>query len=223
MRRRRPEPRWRGCLRALPVLMCCAAPATPIAETPLAAPPLAASPFAHLYDAEALHAPGEGNYSALRTDDAMIALLKSREKLRLWAFRGASGMWLIGYGHARTARPGLIITEREAERLLRDDLLFFEAGVKKLLTRPVRQREFSAMVDLAYNAGLGAFASSSVLRRFNAGDRRAAADALLLWRHYRRQGRLVPSRELAERRRLNRAHFLGRTRLDAMPKRRVDW
>lgn len=178
--------------------------------------PAAASPFAHLYDPEIQHAPGAPSFEALRTDDAMVALIKDREKLSLRAFRGASGIWLIGYGHAKGARPGLRITEREAEWLLRQDLLVFEAAVKGALRRPVRQREFSAMVDLAYNAGIGAFLGSSVLKRFNDGDRRGAADAFLPWNKYRRfGGRPRRSRELAERRRLDRAHFLGEARRPA--------
>lgn len=169
----------------------------------------APSPFAHLYDPEMLHEPGSESFRALRTDDATVELIKSRETLQLEAYQGASGLWLIGYGHAATAEAGRAITEYEAERLLRLDLLRFEEAVKARLTRPVRQREFSAMVDLAYNAGTGSFAGSSVLRLFNAGDRGGAANAFLAWNKYRRDGRIVVSAELSERRRLNRAHFLG--------------
>lgn len=184
------------------------------ASPPTAAASEVGSPFAHLYDREALHAPGSPSFQALRTDDGMVEIIKHREKLRLRAFRGASGIWLIGYGHAATARPGMIVTEQEAERLLRVDLIRFEEAVKAGLTRPVRQREFSAMVDLAYNAGTGAFESSSILRKFNTGDRRGAADAFLAWNKYRRRGRLISSAELTLRRRQDRAHFLG----DAIPK-----
>lgn len=210
-RTRRPAERARGAraLTAAIALMSGLIAAASEARTLISE--ASSSPFAHLYDREALHAPGSRSFQALRTDDGVLDLIKSREKLRLRAFRGASGLWLIGYGHAATARPGRIITEQEAERLLRLDLIRFEEAVKARLTRPVRQREFSAMVDLAYNAGIGAFAGSSVLRRFNAGDRLGAADAFLAWNKYRRRGRLVVSRELTIRRRLARAHFLGRS------------
>ena len=145
----------------------------------------------------------------LRTDPIMKQHIRVFEDIRLNAFKGPSGMTLIGYGHAKYARMGMRITFAQAEELLEYDLRNHEAGVKRRLQRPIRLHEFSAMSALAYNVGVGAFSKSSILRRFNEGDRRAAADAFLLWNKYRKNGVLTVSQHLARRRAQERLHFLG--------------
>ncbi len=65
------------------------------------------------------------------------------------------------------------------------------------------------MVDLAYNISTGAFRESTVLRELNAGNRAAAADAFLLWDKMTLNGQLVVDPVLAERRKTERAIFLG--------------
>lgn len=145
----------------------------------------------------------------LRTDEIMKQHIRVFEDIRLNAFKGPSGMTLIGYGHAKYARMGMRITYAQAEELLEYDLRNHEAGVKRRLRRPIRLNEFSAMSALAYNVGVGAFSKSSILRRFNQGDRHAAADAFLLWNKYRKDGVLTVSQHLARRRANERLHFLG--------------
>jgi lysozyme len=46
---------------------------------------------------------------------------------------------------------------------------------------PTTDNQFSAMVSLAYNIGVGAFARSTVARKHNEGDHQAAAEAFALW------------------------------------------
>ena len=104
--------------------------------------------------------------------------LKAHEGLRLNAYLCPGDVWTIGYGHTRTAKPGMTISEEEAERLLRADVSHFEEGVEKLLTRSATDNQFSAFVSLAYNIGLGAFKKSTTLRRFNHGDIAGSAEAL---------------------------------------------
>ena len=42
-------------------------------------------------------------------------------------------------------------------------------------------KTFGAIVVTAYNIGIAAFCGSSMARKFNAGDKSGACDALLLW------------------------------------------
>jgi len=120
----------------------------------------------------------------MRINDATVSLVKEFEGKRLEAYPDPVGIWTIGYGHSEHApfgpKPvkGMKISEAEAEDLLRKGLDHFGEGVRKLLTRPANENEFGAMVSLAYNIGLGAFAKSTCLRRFNAGDTAGAAEAL---------------------------------------------
>lgn len=54
-------------------------------------------------------------------------------------------------------------------------------GVEHCVKRPMTPRQEAAFGDLAYNVGVSRFCSSSVARKFNAGDTQGACDALLLY------------------------------------------
>lgn len=107
--------------------------------------------------------------------------VKKWEGLRLKAYQDVVGVWTIGYGHTKTAKPGMVITEKEAERLLREDLAWAERavanGVKVAITQPM----FDAMVSLCFNIGAGAFAKSTLLRTLNSGDYEGAARQFRVW------------------------------------------
>lgn len=139
----------------------------------------------------------------LHINTAGLDIIKESEGLRLEAYN-LNGQWLIGYGHSATAKAGMKITDAEATALLRSDVLASENGVKKRLTVSVNENEFSAMVSLAYNLGVGGFGRSSVLERINAGDRKGAADAFL--RHNKGGGKVIE--HLTHRREKERALFL---------------
>ena len=96
------------------------------------------------------------------------------------------------------------ITEQQADALLRQDVKTAEDGVRKRLTRSANSNEFSAMVSLAYNLGLGNFSKSPVLAKFNEGDRQGAADAFL--GHNKAGGKVIE--HLTHRREKERALFL---------------
>lgn len=134
------------------------------------------------------------------------------EGRRLKAYRDSVGVWTIGYGHtSRAGAPkvaaGMKITETEADEILSRDLGMFERGVSDALRKAkgeVLQHEFDALVDLAFNIGLGAFRSSSLLRAYLAGDKARAAEKFLDWN--KAGGRVLPG--LVARRKRERAWFL---------------
>ena len=63
-----------------------------------------------------------------------------------------------------------MITQAEAERLLRGDLNRFEDAVKNTIKVALTQHEFDAIVSFAFNVGAGALEHSTFARRMNAGD-----------------------------------------------------
>ncbi|MGE0410133.1 MAG: lysozyme [Amphiplicatus sp.] len=140
--------------------------------------------------------------AGLKVNDAGLAIIKESEGLRLDAYE-AGGRWYIGYGHSG-ATPGQTISEAQADGLLREDVRGAEDGVRRLVTVAVNRNEFSAMVSLCYNLGVGGFERSRVLARINDGDREGAADAFLT--HNRAGGQVVE--HLTERREKERALFL---------------
>lgn len=131
-----------------------------------------------------------------------LDLIKSFEGLRLKAYLCPAGVPTIGYGSTLNVKMGTEITEAEAELLLKRDLARFELGVAEL-TDPETTTgdQFSAMVSLAFNIGLTAFARSTVLKRHRLGNPVGAGNAFLMWN--KAGGRVLPGlmrRREAERR-----------------------
>lgn len=152
----------------------------------------------------ALHAAN----SWLAINERGLAVIRRHEGLRLKSYYLA-GQWLIGYGHAGTAKQDMVITREEAERLLERDVKDAEEAVRRLVAVPLNENEYSALVSLAYNMGPAAFARTEVLRRLNNGDRRAAADAFLYLISADIKGERIALGALKRRRIHERALFLA--------------
>ena len=143
----------------------------------------------------------------IRTSQAGIDLIKRFEGFMPKAYRDAVGVLTIGYGDTGPhIKPHDVITQAEGERRLAARLAGeFEPGVLKALTRKPSQREFDAMVSLAYNIGVGAFTGSTLVKKFNAGDVQGAANEFLRWN--KAGGKVLKGLEI--RREAERAMFLG--------------
>jgi lysozyme len=128
-----------------------------------------------------LHRVVEVRMGVKRINPAGLALIKEFEGFRSQAYLCPANVWTIGYGHTRTAQPGMVVSEAEAERLLRDDVASFEEAVANVLRREPNENQFAAMVSLAFNIGAAAFIRSTVLREFNAGRDGPAASAFAMW------------------------------------------
>lgn len=113
------------------------------------------------------------------------ALLKRREGVRLKAYRDSVGVWTIGVGHTSAAgapavTPNMVISQAECDAILGRDLPRYERPIENAVKVPLRQNEFDALVSCCFNVG-PKFASSTVIKRLNAGDRAGAAHAFLMW------------------------------------------
>lgn len=168
----------------------------------------------------------------LKINQATIDLIKHFESLHdgdlsrvgLQPKMCPAGIYTIGYGRAVMDAKGNYcrgasgkaeayrqydtITEQQAEQFLAEDLTAFGADVERLLLMPVSENEFGAMVSLAYNIGIHAFATSSVLRYFNKDDMPRAANAFLLWNKGTVNGKKVVLPGLVRRRQAERLLFL---------------
>jgi lysozyme len=115
------------------------------------------------------------------TSKAGIDLIKKWEGCRTNAYKCPAGVWTIGYGHTSTAKPGMMISPLDAEDLLREDLARFEAAVKTLVTVPLTQHQFDALVSFTYNVGIGAFRKSTLLVKVNAKHYAEASGQFRRW------------------------------------------
>lgn len=110
-----------------------------------------------------------------------FALIKEHEGLRLDAYRCPAKVWTIGYGSTGPhVRAGLRIDATQAEALLLEDVARFEDGVARI-AGACTQGQYDALVCFAFNLGLGALMSSTLLKKHKAGDHRAAAAEFARW------------------------------------------
>jgi GH24 family phage-related lysozyme (muramidase) len=70
----------------------------------------------------------------------------------------------------------LIITREQAEQLLRADLQEAEDAVSNLVTVPLNENQFSALVSFVFNLGAGELEDSTLLELLNQGRYPEAAD-----------------------------------------------
>lgn len=119
----------------------------------------------------------------MRTSQRGLDLIKGYEKLRLTAYKDSAGVWTIGYGHTRTAAPGMQITEDQADALLREDLRDAEDAVNALVTTRLNQGQFDALVSWTFNLGQGALAQSSMLDDVNAARHAYVPREMTRWVH----------------------------------------
>lgn len=115
-----------------------------------------------------------------------LELIKEFEGFRTNAYLCPAKVWTIGYGNTfygdgRKVKQGDRITEAEAERLLKITVESFAEQISKVITVPVTDNQFSALVSLAYNIGVGAFARSTLLRLLNQKHYAQSADQFMVW------------------------------------------
>ena len=100
----------------------------------------------------------------MKTSNNGIELIKRHEGLRLNAYKCTSGKLTIGYGHTKGVKIGQTITEEEAERLLREDLIVAENEINRHNLN-LNQNQFDALVSFVFNVGIGNFQTSTLLKK----------------------------------------------------------
>ncbi len=144
----------------------------------------------------------------MRTGETGLNLIKGYEGLRMSAHYAPSEQWTVGYGHTSSARHGMHVTESEAERLLREDVKPIESILAETVRAPLNQNEHDALASLIFNIGEENWRRSTVLRKLNAGDKLAAAQAFELWTRARVNGEVVSLDGLIRRRAAEKSLFL---------------
>ncbi|MBO7305223.1 MAG: lysozyme [Bacteroidales bacterium] len=119
----------------------------------------------------------------MRTSQRGIDLIKEFEGYSERVYMCAGGKYTIGYGHTRGVEVGDACTREQAEKYLREDLQEAEESVLALITVPLSQNQFDALVSLVYNIGSGNFYDSTIRRVINAngGDMEKYRKAWMMW------------------------------------------
>lgn len=125
----------------------------------------------------------------MKTSVNGLNLIKKWEGKFLKAYHGAAdrpGLLTIGYGHTDAAgapkvTEGMTITDAQATYILQTDLIAVERSVTKLVTVPLTQNQFDALVSFVFNLGAGSLARSSLLKKVNAKDYKGASGEFMKW------------------------------------------
>lgn len=124
------------------------------------------------------------------TSERGRALIKSFESCRLTAYKDSGGITTIGWG---TTGPdihmGMTVTQEWADERFNSDLGRFERDVESLVTVPLTQGQFDALVSFSYNCGSDidedkraeGLGDSTLLRLLNKGDYDGAGNEFQKW------------------------------------------
>jgi lysozyme len=111
----------------------------------------------------------------------------------------------IGFGTTAGVQMGDRIEPVQALVRKLADVQQFEGALKRCVRVPLHQHEYDAFLSLAYNIGSGAFCSSTLVRKLNAGDYAGACAEILRWDRFQGQ----PLRGLTLRRQAEHRQCLG--------------
>lgn len=112
-----------------------------------------------------------------------LELIKEFEGCKLSAYQDITGVWTIGWGHTGIdVRPGMLISQDDADALLYKDVKTTEHSVILLIHRVISENKLAALIDFAYNLGVHNLAGSTLLRLTNGDDRDASLE-FMKWNH----------------------------------------
>ena len=99
-----------------------------------------------------------------------LSLIKKFEGCKLKAYYCSGGVLTIGYGHTGGVKETDVITQEEAEKLLKGDVLKFEQYVSDNVKVELDQSQFDALVAWTFNLGPGNLKESTMLKKLNNGE-----------------------------------------------------
>lgn len=109
----------------------------------------------------------------MNISDTLLQRLMEMEGCRLKAYRDASGVPTIGYGHTKGVRMGDCISQQQASDWLRQDAYQVMLQVRRLhVARTEAQLE--SLTSFAFNVGIGRLQRSSLLKAIRQGASKQA-------------------------------------------------
>lgn len=134
----------------------------------------------------------------MKVSQRCIDNIKKDEGVRQRPYQCPALLWTVGVGHVIDPMHGRMKLEdrknlpipagwdrtlsmEEVDEILRQDLARFELGVSRLITVPLTQGQFDALVSFSFNVGLGNLQNSTLRMKVNRKDFEGAAEQFLVW------------------------------------------
>ena len=112
-----------------------------------------------------------------------IDLIKRFEGFSRTVYFCPAGYPTIGYGHVIKSYEDFSvgIDEAQAEELLRQDAVIAERAVLRLISVPLTDGQFDALVSFTYNLGGGALQRSTLRRKINCEEHSEVPEQFMRW------------------------------------------
>jgi lysozyme len=110
-----------------------------------------------------------------------LDLTEQFESCRLVPYQDSKGVWTNGWGNTHHVDPHVTISLEQANADLLANVQWAVVTVNAMVTVPLSQDEFDALVDFVFNVGSGNFATSTLLKLLNAGDIAGASAQFERW------------------------------------------
>lgn len=121
----------------------------------------------------------------METSQRGIDLIKRYEGLVTHSYLCPANKLTVGYGHCgEDVKQGMVITEGEAENLLKKDLKKIEDKLNFSLKHDnitLNQNQFDACISFIFNLGFSAFIFSTLYKKLKQGDYAGASEEFMKW------------------------------------------
>jgi len=137
----------------------------------------------------------------MKTSERGKDFIKSFESCKLSAYKCSAGIPTIGYGHTKGVTMGMTITQDEAEEMFDKDVSQFDLNLSKIVTKPLKQNQWDALISFSFNLGTGSLLNSTLFKKLKADpEDPTIPDEFLKWDKARVNGELVALKGLTRRR-----------------------
>ena len=134
----------------------------------------------------------------METSQRGIDLIKRHEGLVTHSYLCPANKLTIGWGHTGSdITEGMIITEKEAENLLKKDLKKFEGKLNYAIEHDnvtLNQNQFDACISFIFNLGFSAFIFSTLYKKLKQGDYEGASNEFTKWVYITKTDKLTGER-----------------------------
>ncbi|EKD97548.1 MAG: phage related lysozyme [uncultured bacterium] len=117
--------------------------------------------------------------------EAGLDLIKRFEGFSPTIYICPAGYPTIGYGHVVLAHEreqfAAGITQEDATELLRKDVRIAERAVLRLISVPLTEGQFAALVSFTFNLGAGSLQRSTLRQQVNRGEHESVPAELMKW------------------------------------------
>lgn len=125
-------------------------------------------------------------------------LIKRFEGLITHSYLCPANKLTVGYGHCgEDVKQGMVITEKEAEQLLKKDLKKIEGKLNWSIEHDhvkLNQNQFDACISFIFNLGFSAFIFSTLYKKLKAGDYAGASAEFPKWVYITKTNKLTGER-----------------------------